>query len=154
MYHQLNFLPPLSCFHAHLLALSHISILIPFFSLEPRLTHSHSPSVVSAPKVRPCNVWNQDQDNIVILLITLFLSDQQNKNTVLLFFTLLTLKHVLHGEQKSLNHNFIQLYVALPCAVKDKCFRCYTRYRHAGARNGVIANNLPMQISFLPRLRA
>ena len=26
MYHQLYFLPPLSCFHAHLLALSHINI--------------------------------------------------------------------------------------------------------------------------------
>ena len=26
MYHQLYFLPPLSCFHAHLLALSHIQI--------------------------------------------------------------------------------------------------------------------------------
>ena len=28
MYHQLYFLPPLSCFHAHLLALSHIYIYI------------------------------------------------------------------------------------------------------------------------------
>lgn len=95
--------------------------------MASRLTHSHSPPVVSAPKVRSCNVWNQDEDNIVILFITLFLSDEQNKNTVLLFFALLTLKHVLHGEQKSLNHNFVRLYVALPCAVKEKCFRYYTR---------------------------
>ena len=28
MYHQLYFLPPLSCFHAHLLALSHVYIYI------------------------------------------------------------------------------------------------------------------------------
>ena len=28
MYHQLYFLPPLSCFHAHLLALSHIYICV------------------------------------------------------------------------------------------------------------------------------
>ena len=28
MYHQLYFLPPLSCFHAHLLALNHIYIYI------------------------------------------------------------------------------------------------------------------------------
>ena len=64
---------------------------------------------------------------ILLFCWSLSLSDQQNKNTVLLFFALLTLKHVLHGEQKSLNHNFIQLYVALPCAIKDKCFRYYTR---------------------------
>ena len=39
MYHQLYFLPPLSCFHAHLLALSHISF---HTSSNTKATQSHA----------------------------------------------------------------------------------------------------------------
>ena len=58
MYHQLYFLPPLSCFHAHLLALSHIHVTTRTSSQKTRTKNRNTKYIYTEKRKK----WNKKSE--------------------------------------------------------------------------------------------